>query len=343
MTGSVVMKDLLWSGVPVETWRPARKYPETYPGESVGHSYLLWGNRVLPISSGQAGEFSLAVENETILLDELLRDLGLPGLKHRFPVLSYGANRNPSTLYTKLRNYSSAQEAMEHCLPVLKGQMTGADVAACRFHGHGYLYGELLLGLESCRNVELEVYVCLADLEQLAIINKSEGVDTGLYSLVLIPDVQVDGVAEGFFSLGYAAEQPVWHSPVHGSPVSYSLLPAEGRSLPSMTTSEMVDHVLGSLGLRGDLSRLTGLENDELMAEEVMKYLNGQWWYQFHTGASPIRGYSRALELLDLRMAQNSAPSRTLDHLRKNGLLLPQGDAYAPDRKHLWGNTVRGL
>src|ERR1044072_4907085 len=140
MTGSAAIKSLLMSGTPVGTWYPARKYPETYPGESVGHSYLLWGSRILPISSEEPGEFRVTAESEAILLDELLNNLGLPRLDQRFPVLAYGANRNPSTLYTKLQNYSSVQEPAKHCLPVLKGRMKGADVAACRLHGHGYPY-----------------------------------------------------------------------------------------------------------------------------------------------------------------------------------------------------------
>ncbi|MET7934480.1 hypothetical protein [Streptomyces sp. NPDC005322] len=335
----IALKTMRAAGTPVHNWHPARKFPETYPGVSVDQSYLLWGDRVLPVSSNKDHEFLVTAGGESLLLEELLSALRLPGLQQRFPVLAYGANRNPSTLYTKLRNYASGStESDVHFLPVFKGHMRGADVAACRFHGHGYLYGELLLGHSLCKNVELEVYVCLVDLEQLAVLNKSEGVDTGVYDLAVIPDVRVDALMKPFFALGYAARQRVWHSPAHGMPVAYSLLPAVGRTLPAMTSREMVDHALTTLGLRGQISALTGLKDDGRMAEEVAKYLNGQWWYQFHTGQPPIRGYSQVMELLDSRMAESSAPSRTLDFLRANGLVLPPKDAYAPGGEHVWKN-----
>ncbi|MDT3395622.1 hypothetical protein RKE29_02980 [Streptomyces sp. B1866] len=331
-------------GTSVDDWRPARKFPETYPGLSVDRSYLLWHDRVLPISTGEYGEYLVTLGSSRLLLEDLLGELRLPGLEQRFPVLAYGANRNPSTLYTKLLNYSSRDGGTNgHCLPVLKGRIQGADVAACRFHGHGYLYGEILLGHSLCKNVELEVYVCLVDLEQLAVLNQSEGVGAGLYELAVIPEVLVDDLPQPFSALGYAANQSVWLSPVHETPVAYSLLSATDRILPSMTSREMVDHVMDSLGLRGQISALTGLKNDGRLAEEVAKYLNGQWWYQFHTGEAPIRGYRQVLELFDSRMSAKSAQSRTLDSLRANGLVLSHKDAYAPGREHLWKNRYEAV
>ncbi|MGW6455539.1 hypothetical protein ACWF94_06345 [Streptomyces sp. NPDC055078] len=329
-------------GTSVYDWQPARKFPETYPGVSVDQSYLLWGDRVLPISAGEDGEYLVMPGSSGLHVEELLGELGLPDLSQRFPVLAYGANRNPSTLLTKLLNYSLRHgKTNGFCLPVIRGYLRGADVAACRFHGHGYLYGEILLGHSLCENVELEVYVCLVDLEQLAILNESEGVGAGMYELAVIPEVRVDRSPQPFFALGYVANQSVWISPVHETPVAYSLLSAKGRILPSMTSREMVDHVLDSLGLRARISALTGLRDDTMLAEEVAKYLNGQWWYQFHTGESPIRGYAQVLELLDTHMSAGSAPSRTLDSLRANGLVLSHKEAYAPGREHLWKNRDR--
>ncbi|MFF0449012.1 hypothetical protein ACFYT4_21825 [Streptomyces sp. NPDC004609] len=344
MVNRVALKEIHSLGTSVDDWRPARKFPETYPGVSADWSYLLWRDRVLPITTGEDGEYLVTLGSSDLPLEELLGELHLPGLSQRFPVLAYGANRNPSTLHTKLLNYSLTNDGSSgHCLPVLKGHMRGADVAACRLHGQGYLYGEILLGHSLCKNVELEVYICLVDLEQLAVLNRSEGVGEGMYELAVIPEVRVDGSPEPFCTLGYAANQSVWLSPVHDTPVAYSLLPATGRTLPSMTSREMVDHVMDSTGLRGRISSLTALKNDVGLAEEVAKYLNGQWWYQFHTGQPPIRGYSQLLELLNSGMSAYSAQSRTLDSLRANGLVLSHKNAYAPGREHLWKSRDRAV
>lgn len=313
-------------------WPPARISPETYPGDCPPGHYLLCSGHVFPLAENGA-DIGYDVIHESGQRDELdsyLSGLGLSPLAERFPVLAYGANRNPGTLDIKFRNYGGAALGSNYCVPVLKATLRGADVVACRLHGHGYFYGELLVDSPFSEETEVEVRVVLADREQLRALNDSEGLPQHVYSAALVPGVAMSGVSRPVSPITYVSNARVWASPAFAAPVGFSVIPAAGRRYPAMTSRELMDHVLDVYELRPEVSRITGLSDDAHLAREVAKYLNGQWWYNFNSGDEPIAGYSRILRLFGSVMDASVIDSHSRDHLAARGLLLDAGSAYDP-------------
>lgn len=321
---------------PVSEWQPARKFPETYPGKFPHTSYLLCDDRVHPILPGD-GPFGYRVRTASGWepADVFLRHRGVPPLSHRIPVLAYGANRNPATLHIKLHDYRQGQSPSS-CIPVLRGRLSGADVVACGLHGQGYLYGELLMAEEYTGSTILDVAILLLDTEQLRVMNDSEGIRSGLYVLAAVPGVSVEGKEGTAAPLAYVANQRVWISRALSSPIAYSSVPAVGRSLPGMNATEILGHVIDTLGLAPEIVAATALEDSPSLAAELAKYLNGQWWYEFHTKNKPIDGYRRIMDIFSERMAGNAVQMRTVDRIKLDGVCLSSGQAYAPGPQFTW-------
>ena len=201
-----------------DDWPPARMAPESYPGACPSGHYLLCNGSVYPLVETTAGSgYDVVHESgKREELDSHLARLGVCPLAERYPVLAYGANRNPGTLNIKFHHYGSSSLASNYCIPVLKATIRGADVAACRLHGHGYFYGELLVDSSFSEQTELEVRVGLVDLGQLRALNDGEGLPQQMYSPARFPGVQVfwsppgnltDYVRFQFASLGLARIQ----------------------------------------------------------------------------------------------------------------------------------------
>jgi hypothetical protein len=313
-------------------WPPARIAPESYPGDCPEGHYLLCGDQIFPLAETGAGSgYSLrAASGEQVDLDAFLAEAGASPIAERFPVLAYGANRNPGTLAIKFRHHGSQESPGGDCIPVLRATMRGADVAACRLHGHGYFYGELLVASPFTAGTEIEVRVVLADLGQLRALNESEGLRQGMYSAAIVSGVLVSGLGRPVSTLAYAANTRVWSSPVTGTPVGYSVIPATGRRYPAMTSRQLMDHVLDTCGLRPAASRITGLANDDALAHEISKYLNGQWWYQFNSHDAPIPGYADLLTLVNSAMDASTVDDHSRDRLAAAGMVLETSEAFAP-------------
>ena len=323
-------------------WPPARIAPESYPGDCPPGHYLLCDDRIVPLDENGTGNgYDLCTASgERVGLDAFLAESGASPVADRFPVLAYGANRNPGTLAIKFRHHGSPDRRGGDCVPVLSATLRGADVAACRLHGHGYFYGELLVGSPFTADTEIEVRVVLADLAQLRALNDSEGLREGMYSAAIVSDVQVSGIGEPISTLAYVANTRVWSSPVTGTPVGYSVIPAAGRSYPAMTSRQLMDHVLDTCGLRPAASRITGLANDDDLAHELSKYLNGQWWYQFNSHDSPIPGYADLLALVNSAMDASTVDDHSRDRLAEAGHVLRTSEAFEPSASLRLGSML---
>ena len=83
--------------------------PESYPGDCPPGHYLLCGDQILPLEENYAGNgYDLfTAPGERVDLDAFLAESGASPVAERFPVLAYGANRNPGTLAIKFRHYGS--------------------------------------------------------------------------------------------------------------------------------------------------------------------------------------------------------------------------------------------
>ena len=321
--------------LPVSSWRPARKFPDTYPGECPDGSYVLWHDQVHPLVKGNLDAPYILLTNNrggTQPLQSFLSQRAMPALIDRVAVLAYGANRNPATLHIKLRDYAYRRSG-DNCIPVLKGQLERADVVACGLHGQGYLYGELLLDERYTSTTSLDVRVLLLNLEQLRVMNDSEGIKSGMYALAAVPGARLEGCGGTLSALAYVANERVWRSPKLQSPLAFASVPASGRRLAAMSAIQMLGHVIEALDLANEVVSATGLAHDSSLPAELSKYLNGQWWYQFNTGNSPIIGYRRVMSLFRESMVDGAIRIRTLDLLRQRGVCLNQEEAYAPSRE----------
>jgi hypothetical protein len=98
--------------------------------------------------------------------------------------------------------------------------------------------------------------------------------------------------------------------------------------------------VLDTCGLRPAASRITGLANDDALAHEISKYLNGQWWYQFNSHDSPIPGYADLLALVNSAMDASTMDDRSRDRLAEAGLVLRTSEAFEPSRSLRLGSML---
>lgn len=327
----------------VKDWKPARHFPETYPGDRPDTSYMILDDHVLPLHFEDPddldGGYIVEADGRHTPADRLLAQLRLPVLADRYSILAYGANRNPGTIGIKLHNYEYRSPGKGLAVPVLRGKLLGADVVAGGLSGQGYLYGDLLVQSEFTTNTRIEAWLTLLDDDQLRAINDSEGINRGAYAMAQFPGFTVDGSDRELAPLGYAGNRPVFVSPRLGKPLSFATIDAVNRSLPAMTPLEMFDHLMDVFDTRQVVREYTGIDEDEKMSAELAKYLNGQWWYHFTTGDNPIRGYRRVVALFDDLIKTHSEPVSTADLKRKQGLLLPVKVAYQPGKSM----TLNGL
>lgn len=318
----------------LQDWKPARQFPETYPGDCPPHSYFILSDRVYPLQFSDPHDFGsgylVEADGRYKPVDPLLVSLDLPVLADRYASLAYGANRNPATLHIKFLNYGYCSPGKSLAVPVLRGKLCGADIVAGGLSGQGYLYGDLLVKSQLTQNTVIEAWVALLDEDQLRAINDSEGVDGGAYEVAQFPGFVIEGSNQEIAPLGYAGSCPIFISPELGKPLSFASVKANNRLLPAMTPREMFNHLLDVFNIRQVVSDHTGLDNDESLAAELAKYMNGQWWYRFNTGDRPIKGYQRVVKMFDDLIRSHSQYLSTANLMREHGLVLSLGEAYHP-------------
>ena len=233
----------------------------------------------------------------------------------------------------QLKNYDYRSPGRGLALPVLRGRFTGADVVAGGLSGQGYLYGDLLEHSEFTENTRIEAWLTLLDKDQLRVINDSESIKFGFYTLARFSGFTMDGSDQELAPLGYAGNNPVFVSPRLGKPLSFTTIKATNRTLPSMTPLEMLDHLLKVFDIRQVIKEYTGIEADDKMAGELVKYMNAQWWYRFTTGDEPIKGYQKVVTLLNDLIKTHSEPSSSSAHQkRRQSLTLSVKEAYNPSK-----------
>ena len=304
------------------SWIAARTHPGSYPGEHPESAFALVDTDVVALawtSPPDLAGIGLAAGGS---LAGLLAERGLPALADRVPVLAYGGNRNPATLELKLRHYHYSSPGRGIVLPVLRARLRGLDVVAGGLSSQGYLFADLH-GDESTRDVELDVHVLLLDDDQLRVMHESEGTATGQYDVVVLGGTSLVGptAAEGALAvLAYVGTAPVV--------VCVGML---AHVLEGMDVLDEVDAVVAGTGAAPTDARE--------LAAELMRYLNGQWWYRKHTGDRRLRACERLEELLVERLRRNATgkPHRLAGVER---VLSPEA-ALRPDPTLRLGHALR--
>ena len=327
------MNDL---STPLSAWRPARRFPLTYPGDRPSRAYVLLDDRVHLISFGQPEDLGSAIVHldggSSRSLDEVLTESGLPTLGQRFPVIAYGANRNPATLSIKFQNYGYDSNGAGIAVPVLKGTLLGADMVAGGVSGQGYFYGDLLLESPWTRATRMEAWLTLVDRDQLRAINDSEGVRMGggSYALAYFPHYRIDGWARDIAPLGYAGKSEIFVSPQLGTPMAFSAVEAEGRDIYAGEPLEMIDHVLNVYDLRAKLAAIAHIPNDASLSRKLSAFMNLHWWHTFERKEESAPGFARTLAVLRDVFHGDACPMSTARLLGERGRLLTTETAYDP-------------
>lgn len=315
----------------ITDWKPARKFPETYPGDCPDHSYLIFDTDVYPIEFAEPGELesaTVAFGPDRVSLNSILQNRGLPSLGDRFASIAYGANRNPATLAIKMENYSYEGLSDGLVLPVLKGVTRGRDVVACGVSGQGYLYADLIPAEDGAPEATIESWLPLLDDDQLRVMHDGENVRGGLYSLAALP-FQLDGTNDWFPALAYAGNDAAFVSPTYGQPLAYTSVQATDRELPTMSPTEMMEHLLSVDGLGSRIAELLRVETDDTPAKFLMAFMNKHWWERFSNGTTDER-YERVCEELQAVIEDHQPARSTADVLRARRQTFTVEDAYDP-------------
>ncbi|MBB2943606.1 hypothetical protein FB565_003335 [Actinoplanes lutulentus] len=326
-------------------WEAARSHPFTYPGAHPDGPFVLVDAEVHGLAQ-DGPAFTLADAGEP--LDDLLRARGLPVTADRFPVLTYGGNRNPATLRLKMDHYRYVSPGRGTVVPVLPARIRGFDVVAGGLSSQGYLYADLFAD-DRTAATELDVHVLLLDEDQLRVMHDSEGVRTDLYDVAVLHGVALTGssLPHETAALAYVGVAPVVFSPLLGAPLAFDAVRATGRELPGFGTTEMIAHMLDAAGLADAVRAIVApgvtepLDDSLLLAGELMRYLNGQWWWRQHTGQRRLLACENLEALLRAGLAATSRPSHTRDLVARHEPVLAADDAYRPGRELTFGRSLK--
>lgn len=327
----------------VADWPPARAFPLTYPGRTPDSDYVLLDDRVHPIRFVDDGDPSsaevLGDSGRWSSLDHHLLARGHPGLADRFPIATYGANRNPGTLAIKLDHYDYRSPGQGRAIPVLRGWLRNAEALAGGLSSQGYLFADLQLGhqhfspdetpsdhdgSEAVHADRIEVWINLVDDEVLRILNESEGVgsEESGYLVARLPTIELAGTKATIDALGYVTGRPMLTLPRTGRPIAFAAVPAEGRTLPALTQVEMFDELLDQFELREQLPPAGGDQ-----AERVITTLNEHWWHR-RNGGDPQPEAEELLALLGQAVSGSSVDYGLGDRLASRGRLLSTEQAF---------------
>jgi hypothetical protein len=323
----------------IRDWKAARQNPETYPGDRPSSSYLLLDEHIYPVHFDHPLDLQFYDGHDPRVVDEVLKKLNLPLVNDRYPIVSYGGNRNPATLYIKFLNYDYRSPGNGLAVPVLRGKISAADVVACGLSGQGYFYGDLLWNSQLTLKTEVEAWLALLDHDQLRVIHDSEGVKDGDYIVARFSGVTIDSFHKSISPMGYAGTAPVLTSPSLQLPLAFKSVEAKGRTLPEMSAVGMVEHLLEAFELREQVCLATGLRNQVDLPAELMKYMNRQWWHRFNSEQA-TKGYDRVLGLFTEKIKAHSLPESSAVRMAESGHALSTDEAYFPDQELTFSGLI---
>jgi hypothetical protein len=213
----------------------------------------------------------------------------------------------------------------------------------------GYLFADLYSD-ESTQDTELDVHVLLLDDDQLRVMHESEGMHTDQYDVALLGGASLVGptAPEGVISvLAYVGTVPVFVSPRLGTPIALSAVRARGRRLPEFDNVGMLTHALEACDLVAEVRSVVTAGTDNAptdahdVADQLMRYLNGQWWYRHHTSDRRIRLCERLEARIMERLAQFSATVSGRERLAGLQRVLSPDAALRPDLTLRLGHALR--
>jgi len=238
-------------------FKSSHDHPFEYPGEPPDHSFTTDGEKVmLTITQGvtetEEGEkkavFQIAdpETGEMRDLDSYLENIGVPTMADRIPVVAYGANANPASLFRKF-NFGDEGNSELLLVPVIKATRKGSEIAWSRRLGaRGRQYADMVTS-DKVEDTEVNIAVNFLTHDQLALMHSSEKA----YDIVEQGVVELEGgiTIPAFY---YSATSGEVYG-VEGVPVAVSAIKATNRHGEEHTAESSLQSVLDRLdvGLEG--------------------------------------------------------------------------------------------
>ena len=256
MTEAISLRHDIAPATTVESYPSAslNDDPLLYPGVKPETSFLLDGDGVFEMSVHAADsklQFELiTADGQEHDLNTYLSEQGVPAMEDRIAILGYGANMCPASLNSK---FAKVGRPDAQIIPTVYGKLHGYDVVWSGGPGiNGNFIANLYTGPETEESAAT-VGINFLTKEQLLVMHATEL----SYDLTTV-DVEVDGVAVK--ALVYAGVDDILLK--DGKPVAVDAIQAEGRSLESRTTKELLDEMLA------DEAVVTQLQSEEVLVEQ---------------------------------------------------------------------------
>jgi len=160
-------------------------------------------------------------------------------------------------------------------------------------------------------------------------MNDSEGIKPKLYCLAWVDDVSLSDIKKKLKTLVYVSNKSILI--LNSKLVPFNQVKANNRRVSSMDALEMLDTFVETFNLKNEISKISGIPIYSQFTSELMKYLDGQSWYQFNSHNISLLGFKQVLDLFKNAIkTKYSQGVRLLTLRRINQLVLPE-ETYSLD------------
>lgn len=253
--------------LPRQDFRSSYDHAFDYPGQPLEFSYTTDGHNVLSTTASSAretadGNIMVQFEvtdpktGELVDLNSYLKNIGVPVMEDRTPIIAYGANSNPASLFRKF-NFGKTGDPSLLVVPVIKATREGSEIAWTKNIGaRGRQFADMITN-KDVAGTTIDIAVNFLTHDQLAIMHSTERA----YDIVEQGVVTLEGDTEipGFY---YSSTNANAYG-IKGKPVAVSSIQAEARIGDSHSAESSLQSVL---------DQIYGREETRLLASDFLSY-----------------------------------------------------------------------
>jgi hypothetical protein len=240
------------------------KTPLVYPGERPEASYVTDGEMVSALTIGAHDEELYVVTGEHAYaypLDEYLEERNAPPVADRIPMIGFGANVCPGSLFSKLQKVGRPDALV---VPTLYANLPGYDVVWSGGPGGLGNFNAVLYSGPETEETSVQVGINLLTPEQVLVMHATEL----NYQLEPITVTVGDGELTAYY---YTGTDSIYVE--NGKPFAVESIPAENRQLESRNTVELVEKVLAMNSVRTVINKRRGVpESTAISPQEYAEY-----------------------------------------------------------------------
>lgn len=181
----------------------------------------------------------------------------------------------------------------------------------------------------------LEMWVVLADTDQVRVLPTSEGVaEVPWYHPVVLPEVVIEDLPRPITPLAYVTEAAFLIPHGLSTPAGFAMIPAEGRKIPSLGQAQIWDLVLGGWDVQDTVTALTNIPPGPDQGAELMGFLNRRWWSRHESGGPFDEAAGQIISKIEALIRDGGRPQKTLDYLSEHGTILSVAEAYSAGSRY---------